>query len=88
MKLRASIARDHDNLDVIRRVLNEFDGEIVVELSRKLSCAFLMWRSTTDGENRSLSVAIPGSWLNDPRRASSLEETTRNFAGRIVKAMY
>ena len=87
MKLRVSMAGDHVNIDVIRRVLGEFDGESVVELNRKVSCVFLIWSSTADGDDRSLSVAIPRTWLTDPQRALRLEETTRSFAGRIVKAM-
>ena len=87
MKLRVSMLGEHVNIDVIRRVLEEFDGENVIELNRRVSCAFLVCRSMSDGEEHSVSVAIPRNWLIDPQRASHVEETTRNFAGRIVEAM-
>ena len=78
---------EHVNIDVIRRVLEEFAGENVIELNRRVSCAFLVCRSMADGEEHSVSVAIPRNWLTDPQRAAHVEETTRNFAGRIVEAM-
>jgi len=81
------MAGEHVNIAVIRRVLQEFGGENVVELNRRVSCAFLMWSSMAGEDERSLSVAIPRNWLTDPLCASHLEETTRNFAGRIVKAI-
>ena len=87
MKLNASNAVEHLNIPVIRRVLEEFDGENVVELNRRMSCVFLIWNSTSNGDDRSLSMAIPRTWLTDPQCASHLEQRTRNFAGRIIEAL-
>jgi len=87
MKLRVSLEREPKNTDVVRRVLEgEFGGENLVELSREAGVAFLIWRSALNDGSDSVSVGMPMDWLMDPQHAASVEDTTRNFAGYVLKA--
>lgn len=87
MQLSVSKKRPPNNLDVITRILSEFDDCASVELGYEMGCDFLVWRKSVDGRRHSISMPIPRAWLADSRHAARLEETTRIFAHTVIKEL-
>jgi hypothetical protein len=86
MKLLFSRARQQANLEVMKRVLNEFDADKTVELRREAGADFLVWDQNSERFSLSISVAIPRGWLDNSVNASNLEATTRNFAAYVANS--
>ena len=84
MELRTTAGRAHENLQLIKDVLDECVGTGYVLLDNHMGSNYLTCCHESGGKNHLIFSVIPASWLDDLRMRDKLKATTVAFVEALV----